>query len=99
MIGGMGLLWIAVGELAERWLDRGRADLVLSAHRCPHGVWHSHNVFMLEDGTTIEDPDGSCPGGWVEAGDKKFGISHGLASSLRHIESVLGRGVGEDATP
>lgn len=61
----------------------------LGAEKCPHGVWYPHNALMLEDGTTVDDPEGACPGGTVQVRDKVFRISQGLALSLQKIEEAL----------
>jgi hypothetical protein len=62
------------------------SDMTLEVTKCPHGVWHSHNALQLEDGTTIDDPEGSCPGGVVEVDGRRFGISMALAFSLKRFE-------------
>lgn len=59
--------------------------LTIEVRKCPHGVWHSHNAYQLEDGTVVDDPEGPCSGGRMTVNGKTWTIPFGLAVVLRDV--------------
>lgn len=67
------------------------SDLTLTADKCPHGIWHPHNALLMEDGSSIPDPDGPCEGGRINVVGTKFwySISPATAMALKRYEEAV----------